>query len=161
MLFRRKQALNNTATEVDTFRYLDSVTGLMNRQFCFKEYERLRQNEKYYAVTVRLSGCEDMPYGKAVEKIRETAQIIARVCNENISRLEDGDFVIFTQSGEETADRLGFFLDATAEDERVAVCFDKLDPNESFDTFVRRIQRHIGITVGSIVMKCCKMPKNT
>ncbi len=153
--------MKNPAPKVDIFRYIDSVTGLMNRQFCFKEYERLKRNEEYYAVTVRLSGCEDMAYGKAVEKIGETGRIIAQVCRESISRLENGDFVIFTRNGEETAERLAFFLEATAEDERIAVCFDKMDANENFDTFVRRIQRHVGIMASSIVMKCSKMPKNT
>lgn len=145
MIFFKKKHGNIKERE-NSLHLNDSVTGLMNREFAFKEHKRLKERADYSAVSVRLSGCEDMPYGEAVGKIREAGSLIARICKEDISRFENGDFILFSENGEEVSEKLGFFLGEMAKDGEIfAVCRDELDPNEDFSTFIRRVQRHLGV----------------
>ncbi len=144
IFFKKRMPLKKS--EDSYYRYRDSVTGHMNRDFLFKEYERLKRLDNYSAVMVRLAGCEDMVYAEASRKIREAGEIITRIFSGNVSRLENGDFILFSDEAEKIAEKLSFFLKELSEKGEVyAVCSDKLDKNESFDIFIRRIKRHIGV----------------
>ncbi len=148
IFFKKKRALKEEDTGY--YRYRDSVTGLMNREFLFNEYEKLRGSDDYSAITIRLAGCENLPYYKASERIKEAGEMIARMCSEVVSRVENGDFVLFSQTAEMTKDKLNFFLKEISENGEVyAVCYDKLDKNESFDIFLKRIKRHIDVEAGN------------
>lgn len=129
----------------DYFRYRDSLTGLMNREFCFKEYERLKRLGGYSAVTIRLSGCDCMNYYDATKRIKEAGELVARICKEDISRVDNGDFMLFSKDAERIEEKLLFFLEKISDKgEMYAVCCDKLDYNEDFLTFLRRMRRHMG-----------------
>lgn len=144
IFFKKKQS--NIKKNEGSLQLNDSVTGLMNREFSFKEHKRLKGWADYSAVSVRLTRCEDMPYGEAVGKIKEAGGLIARICREDVSRLENGDFILFSENGKEVEERLKFFLGEMAKDGEIfAVCRDELDINEDFPTFIRRVQRHLGV----------------
>lgn len=145
IIFKKKHVAEKNDNSREYFINRDSLTGHMNRAFACKEYERVRRGGKYGAVMVRLSGSDDMPYYKAEACIKEAGEIIARICNEEISRVENGDFLIFTENAPAWEEKLSFFLKELSDDDaRYAVAADMLDPNEDFDLFFGRIRRHVG-----------------
>ena len=144
MFFGKKQSTKTEADSEGFFKYRDGLTGLKNREFAFKEYERLKHAGEYFAVTMRLSGCESMPYYKACDSIERAGGLLSRICKVEAARIENGDFVVFCKDGAKLTEKLNFFLERLSEEGEVfcAVC-DKLDKNESFEVFIRRIQRHL------------------
>ena len=152
MIFFGKK--RQTQKEDDYYRYRDSLTGQMNREYLFKRYESLKGKEGCKAVTVRLTGCDCMPYSEASEKIREAGLLIARICPDMFSRVENGDFVLLSYDADAVAERLEFFLDRlNKEGEIYSVCVDEMDKNEDFGLFLRRVQRHVGAVAKSIMLQ--------
>lgn len=144
MFFYKKQGKTKEADNESFFKYRDGLSGLKNREFVFKEHERLKHSKEYFAVAIRLSGCESMPYYKACESIERAGGLLSRICEAESARIENGDFVIFSKDGAALTEKLNFFLGRLSEEDEVlcAVC-DMLDKNESFEVFIRRIQRHL------------------
>lgn len=145
MLFGKKHTVPHEKETESFFRYRDSLTGLFNREFAFKEYEKVKNIGGYTVVTIRVSGCDSMPYYKACRYIKRAGELAQRMCEENVARIESGDFILFCKNGEEVCKRLIFFLGRLSFGDEVytAVC-DELDKNESFEKLVQRIQRHTG-----------------
>lgn len=145
MLFGKKHTMPDEKEMESFFKYRDSLTGLFNREFAFKEYERIKHIGGYAAVTVRVSGCDSMPYYKACKYIQRAGALAQRICNEDVAHLENGDFILFCKNGEAVCERLSFFLGRLSFGDEVytAVC-DELDKNESFEKLIRRIKRHAG-----------------
>lgn len=124
--------------------YYDSLTGLMNKSFAVKEYERVKNKEGYGAVIVRLIGLGDMPYYKAERCIMEAGGVIARICDKEISRVENGDFIVFSNEYEADEEKLSFFLRELSNDEQAYVAANNaLDPAENFEQLFRRLKRHV------------------
>lgn len=152
MFFGRKRVAQKD--EDSYYRYRDSLTGLMSREYCFKEYERLKKTKGYSAVTVRLSGCDCMSYVEANEKIKEAGLLLARICTEDFARVENGDFMLFSTKAESVAKRLKFFLNKLSDaGEIYSVCVDEPDKCEDFGLFLRRVQRHVGAVEKSIMVQ--------
>ena len=145
MLFGKKHTVPHKKETESFFKYRDSLTGLFNREAAFKEYERIKHIGGYWAVTVRVSGCDSLPYYKACRYIKRARELVQRICEENVARIENGDFILFCKHGGAVCNKLSFFLKRFSFGDEVytAVC-DTLDKNESFEKLLRRIQRHAG-----------------
>ncbi len=145
MLFRKKE--NNSKKDKDTlayFMYRDSVTGQMNRDYAIKTFERVKHEYGYGAVMVHIENADNMPYYMAVNYIKDAAQIIASVSEDEVARTEEGYFVIFSKEAEGLAYKLGEFLSQFSEGERLyAVACVPLDENDDFYTLMRKLKRRI------------------
>ncbi len=159
MIFKKRNAVKK-AEERLYFR--DSLTGLWDKASAYRVYETVKHDAVHEAVMVRLSSCKDMPYYKAEAFIRETGALLPRICNEDIFRIEAGDFVIFSKNARDWCKKLDFFLARmTEKDVAYAVACDKLDENEDFVHFLSRLRRHVGTVEIANSFKCGNLAKNT
>lgn len=140
----------------------DTMTGLWDKASAYNAYETVKHSDKHGAVMVRLSECMDMPYYKAEAFIREVGALLPRICNEDIFRIEAGDFVIFSENASDWYKKLDFFLSRlTEKDVSYAVAYEKLDVNEDFVHFLSRLRRHVGAVEIANSFKCGNLAKNT
>lgn len=140
MFFKRQAPVAHKTDEY--FKYRDSLTGCMVETYAMKEFEKRKDNASAGGVMVRICGVEELPLYKGERLIKETAVIITNICKGNVFRLEYGDFLIFTEECEKTADRINYFLAALRdENRRYAVGAQRFDPNEQeYGLFMKRIR---------------------
>ncbi|MBQ8001868.1 MAG: hypothetical protein IJZ20_03340 [Clostridia bacterium] len=163
MLFKKKPK-GKTPCEInlDYYMHRDSLTGLFDKAAAVRMYEKVKSSAEYEVVAVRLAGCADMPSCKADILLKEAGALLPRICNEEIFRVEQGDFIVFSKMAQTQTDRLEFFFNQLSDgEERYLVARDKLDKNESFAIFYRRIKRHLGAVDITEVLKCGNLVKNT
>lgn len=156
MFFRKKEEVKsekpNEAVN-DYFRYRDSLSGQMNKQFAVNEFDSAKKMGKG-AVLIHVVNTDNMPYYLAVHVIAETAQIIASIAKEEISRVESGDFLIYSSDEEDLAERATRFLKALENDEVHYVCVcAKIDQNDTFSVLVKKLNRRVAASEGSAYIK--------
>ena len=145
MLFKKKK--NTLPKENDIlsyFMYRDSLTGQMNTDYAIKTFEKIKHVDGYGAVMVHVENAENMPYYMAVRYIKEAAQIVAAISEEEVARTKEGCFVIFSKDAENLAYKLEKFLsEFSSEEVMYAVAYVPLDENDDFYTHMRKLKRRI------------------
>ena len=144
MLFKKKQNIKPCSdARLLYFINRDSLTGQMNRAFAIKEFEKNKRNVGFGGVLVCAYGAENLPLCKGEEYIRETSDLIARIYTGEFSRIENGEFLIFTDNTHQLAEKIRFFLNSFNTEDKCLIAgaldFDKNE--EDFDVFLRRIRR--------------------
>lgn len=143
MKFVRKKSVKINAASYEYFLHRDSLTAFYDKAYACKKYSMLKNDSSYKAVMVRLTGCDMLPMYEFCEYIKDAAVILGNICTEEISRIEYGDFLIFTREADMLKERLRFFLGQFAEcGQNYVVTAENLDKNEDFDLFFRRAKRH-------------------
>lgn len=143
MFFKKKENAKPCGNpRLSYFMYRDSLTGQMNKAFAVKEFEKLKMSD-CGGVMVHLANADNFPLSKAEEYIPRAAQLIASIAEDEVSRLEEGYFVIFTKDYARLAEELMFFLsEFNSKDEIYAVGAEAFDENEEdFDLFIDRLKR--------------------
>ena len=143
MFFRKKHSKEKVNERIhEYFMYRDSLTALTNNAYAVKRYNELKDNESGGAVMVVLDGCDSLPIYKAEKLISETGLLLPRILEGEFSRLQFGEFILFTQKVEEDRAKLEFFLGNFAENgQNYMVSGGLFDTNESFELFLRRMRR--------------------
>lgn len=144
MLFKKKQNIKPCSdARLLYFMNRDSLTGQMNRAFAIKEFERQKKNTGFGGVLVCAYGAENLPFCECEKYIKETSDLIARIYKGEFSRIENGEFLIFTDNTNKVAEKLRFFLNSfNTEDKCLIAGSLNFDENEEdFDVFLRRIRR--------------------
>ncbi len=155
MLFKKKKnTLPKQRDLLSYFMYRDSLTGQMNNQFAIKTFENVKHTDGYGVVMVHVENAESMPYYEAVKYIKEAAQIVASISEDDIARTKDGYFVIFSENAKLLADKLELFLPRfSCEDVMYTSAYVELDANDDFDTLMRKLKRRIAVAENAAHIK--------
>lgn len=148
MIFFKKKPEDDGERQINEyFKYRDSLTGCMTETFAIKEFYRVKSLPSYGAALVRVKNAENMPMYKGERLIKETACVLTNIYPGDIFRLKYGDFLIFTENCENTAEKINGFLYRLQDNERqYAVGAERFDRNEKeYTAFMRRLTRSVAL----------------
>ena len=143
MFFKKKK--QEKPFDKEYFLYRDSLTGCMNETFAVKSFKRLKGNENFGGVMVKIRNVENMLLDEGEDLIKETAVIVANIYEGDISRINGGCFVIFTDNFKAVADKINHFLYALSDEKRrYAVGGEGFDPHEGdYNMYMKRLRRAV------------------
>ncbi len=145
MFFRKKENnLQKNDKISEYFLHRDSLTGQMDCTYAMKAFEKLKNTDGYGAVMVHVVNADNMPFYKAVHHIEEAARIVASISKDEVARVEDGYFLIFSKNWEELCEKTEYFLAELSDDEILyATVSVKLDPLDSFSLLMKKLKRRM------------------
>lgn len=145
MFFRKKENDAQKRDEIsEYFLHRDSLTGQMDCTYAIKAFEKLKNEEGYAAVMVHVLNVDNMPFYQAVKHIEEAARILASISEEEVARVEDGYFLIFSKNREALCEKTEYFLSELSTDEVLyATASVELDPLDSFSVLMKKLKRRM------------------
>lgn len=154
MFFRKTRDKKEKTDKAENyFRYRDSVTGQMNKEYAFKAFEKI-EGVECGALMIHVLNVDNMPYYKAVECIKEAGQMLAQISEDEVARLEEGYFLIFSESGERLNEKMEKFLPRLSDGDIVyASAYAAVNKNEGFGILIKKLKRRMAVAENTAYIK--------